>query len=139
MQYKYKTIIMSTIICLKICKYTIKEQWEGIHWSINQTPHFPQLEFKFDPLNILNGVAILWTYIFHLRPHLTARLTFHLFFENLIVLKKTWSRQLFLFLFFLRENKIRKKIISVTPYLEKIVCGKPKSGSSGKLPIWKLR
>ena len=33
----------------------------------------------------------------------------------------------FIFVLFLRDNKIRKKTISVTPYLEKTVYGKPKS------------
>ena len=32
----------------------------------------------------------------------------------------TWSRHLFLFYFFKRENKIKKKTLSMTPYLEKI-------------------
>ena len=32
-----------------------------------------------------------------------------------------------IFVLFLRENKIRKK--TLTPYLEKTVCEKPKSGS----------
>ena len=33
----------------------------------------------------------------------------------------------FIFVLFLRDNKIKKKTISVTPYLEKTVYGKPKS------------
>ena len=40
---------------------------------------------------------------------------------------------------FLRENKIRKKTLSVTDYLEKIVCGKPKSGPKVRLPIRKVQ
>ena len=35
----------------------------------------------------------------------------------------TLSHHLFLF-FFLKVNKIRKKTLSVTPYLEKVVCEK---------------
>ena len=41
--------------------------------------------------------------------------------------------------FFLRENKIRKKTLSVTPYLEKTVCGKPKSSPGVGLLIEKVR
>ena len=33
----------------------------GIHWSTNPTPHLLHLKFKFDPLVIPSGVAILWT------------------------------------------------------------------------------
>ena len=40
-----------------------------------------------------------------------------------------------IFVLFLRENKIRKKTLSVTPYLEKTVCEKPKSGSGVRLLI----
>ena len=38
-----------------------------------------------------------------------------------------------IFVLFLRENKIRKKTLSVTPYLEKMVCEKPKSGLGGQV------
>ena len=44
-----------------------------------------------------------------------------------------------IFVLFLRENKIRKKTLSVTPYLEKKVYGKPKSGSRVRLLIRKVR
>ena len=44
-----------------------------------------------------------------------------------------------IFVLFLREDKIRKKTLSVTPYLEKTVCEKPKSGSGVKLLIRKVR
>ena len=43
------------------------------------------------------------------------------------------------FFFFLREKKIRKKTLSVAPYLEKIVYEKPKSGPRVRLPIRKVR
>ena len=43
-----------------------------------------------------------------------------------------------IFILFLRENKIRKKTLSVTPYLEKTVCEKPKSGPRVRLPIGKV-
>ena len=42
-------------------------------------------------------------------------------------------------LFFLRENKIRKKTVSVTPYLEKTIYEKPKLGSGVRLLIRKIR
>ena len=41
-----------------------------------------------------------------------------------------------IFVFFIRENKIRKKTPSVTPYLEKTVCEKPKSGFGGQVTYW---
>ena len=44
-----------------------------------------------------------------------------------------------IFVLFLRENKIRKKILSMTSYLEKTVCGKPKSSLGVRLPIGKVR
>ena len=44
-----------------------------------------------------------------------------------------------IFVLFLRENKIRKKALSVTPYLEKTVCEKPKSGPRVRLIIGKVR
>ena len=44
-----------------------------------------------------------------------------------------------IFILFLRENKIRKKTLSVTLYLKKTVCEKPKLGPGVKLPIRKVR
>ena len=38
-----------------------------------------------------------------------------------------------IFVLFLGENKIRKKTLSVTPYLEKTICGKPKSDPGVRL------
>ena len=43
-----------------------------------------------------------------------------------------------IFVLFLGENKIRKKTLSVTPYLEKTVCGKPKSDLGVRLLIGKV-
>ena len=43
-----------------------------------------------------------------------------------------------IFVLFLRKNKIRKKTLSVTPYLEKKICGKPKSGPRVRLLIGKV-
>ena len=44
-----------------------------------------------------------------------------------------------IFVLFLRENKIRKKTLNVTPNLEKTVCGKPKLDPGVRLPIGKVR
>ena len=52
--------------------------------------------------------------------------------KNMIFRKDLESPLIFV-LFFLRENKIRKKTLSVTPYLEKMVCEKPKSGFRGQV------
>ena len=98
---------MSTLICLKTCKYTMKDQWEGIHWSINQTLHFPQLKFKFDPLNIPSGVTILWIHIFHVRSYSTTILAFYSFMKILIFRKDLESP--LIFVLFLKGKKIRKK------------------------------
>ena len=65
-----------------------------------------------------------------------AKLAFNLFGENF--LEKTWSRHLFLF-YFLRINKIRKKILSVTPYLKNVAREKPSLSSEVKLLIEKVR
>ena len=43
-----------------------------------------------------------------------------------------------IFVLFLRE-KNKKENLSVAPYLEKIVCGKPKSSPGVRLPIRKVR
>ena len=70
----------------------------------------------------------LWTRILaRCVPTRLAILAVHLFGENIYFLEKTWSRHLFLFYFF-RKNKIRKKTLSMTPYLKKTVCEKPKLG-----------
>ena len=37
---------------------------------------------------------------------------------------------------FLRENKIIKKTLSMTPYLEKMVCEKPNLGLGGQVTYW---
>ena len=76
--------------------------------------------------------------IFHVRSHSTTLFAFYLFGEKYDLLEKSWSRHLLLLLL-LRENKVRKKTLSVTPYLEKTVYGKPKSNSGVRLPIRKVR
>ena len=50
-----------------------------------------------------------------------------------MIFKKDLESPLIFVLFFLRENKIIKKILSVTPYLENIVCGKTKVGYGGQV------
>ena len=72
-----------------------------------------------------------------MRSHSMARLDFYLFGENMIIRKALESP--LIFVLFLRENKIRKKTLSVTPYLEKIVYEKPKSSPRVRLLIGKLR
>ena len=67
------------------------------------------------------------------------RFLFILFGENFDFFKNTWSRHLFLFYFFLRKNKIIKKTLSETPYLEKTVYGKSKLGPGVRLLIGKVR
>ena len=56
-----------------------------------------------------------------------------------MIFKKDLESPLIFVLFFLRENKIRKKTLSVTPYLEKTVCEKPNLGSGVRLLIGKIR
>ena len=63
---------------------------------------------------------------------------FILFSENLFFFKGLGVVTYLCFIF-LRENKIRKKTLSVTAYLEKIVYGKPKSGPKVRLPIGKVQ
>ena len=81
----------------------------GIHWLTNQTPHSPQLKFKFDPLKIPSGVAILWTpYFARCIPTWRRNSLFILFGENLIFRKRLWVATYFCFIF-KGKNKIRKK------------------------------
>ena len=75
----------------------------------------------------------MWTRIFHVSSPSTTRLVFYLFGENLIFRKDLESQ--LIFVLFLRENKIRKKILSVTPYLEKTINEKPKSSLGVRLLI----
>ena len=58
-----------------------------------------------------------------MRSHPIARLAFNLFSENMIFSKDLESP--LIIVLFLKENEIRKKTLSVTPYLEKIIYGKP--------------
>ena len=59
--------------------------------------------------------------------------------NDLFIKKMTWSRHLFLFYFLKKVNKIRKKTLSVTPYLENGVCEKPNRGSEVRLLIGKVQ
>ena len=111
-------------------------KWGDLYW-VNGILLIGYFQFK----TIINE-KILWTLHFSsMSFHLMARLVFCLFGENKYFLEKTWNHHLFLFYFiiFLRENKIRKKTLSVTSYLEKTVCEKPKLGSGIRLHIRKVR
>ena len=82
--------------------------------------------------------TMLWTLHFSRVFPLNDNTRFYLFGEKYDLLEKSWSRHLLLLLF-LREYRIRKKTLSMTPYLEKTVYGKPKSSSGVRLPIRKVR
>ena len=53
-----------------------------------------------------------------------------------MIFRKDLESPLIFVLFFLRENKIIKKTLSVTPNLEKIVCEKPKVGYESQVTYW---
>ena len=55
-----------------------------------------------------------------------AQLAFCLFGEKNMIIRKKKLGVTTYYYFFLRENKIRKKTLSVTPYLEKTSCEKTK-------------
>ena len=55
--------------------------------------------------------------------HSMTKLAFYLFDENLIFRKRLGVATYFCFIF--KGEKIRKKTLSMTPYLEKQVCEKP--------------
>ena len=69
--------------------------------------------------------------------HSMVQLVFYLFGENMIFRKDLESS--LIFVLFLRENKIRKKALSMTLYLEKTICGKPSLGSRVRLLVGKVR
>ena len=72
--------------------------------------------------------------------HLIVKLIF-LFSENLIfyfLFKKKLGVTTYFCFIFLKENKIKNKIISVTPYLKKTICGKPRLDLTVKLPVRKV-
>ena len=60
------------------------------------------------------------------------RLPFYLFGEKYDFFRKDLE-SILIFVLFLGKNKIRKKTLSVTPYLEKTICGKPKSDPGVRL------
>ena len=74
----------------------------GIHWSTNQMSHFPQLEFKFDPLNIPQWSCHFVDPAFcSMCSHSMAWLAFLFYLVKFwFFFKKTWIRHLFLFYFF---------------------------------------
>ena len=122
----------------------IKTQREGIHPSTNQTSYLLQLKFKLDLLwnqrfwvrSLIESPICGPTY-FTMHSHSIGETRFFFVWWKIWFLEKTWSRHLFLF-YFLRKKKIRKKTLSVTPYLEKTVCEKSKLGSGIRLLIGKV-
>ena len=68
----------------------------------------------------------MWTSYFAPCVPTQRRNYFFIYLVKNMIFRKNLESQL-IFVLFLRENKIRKKTQSVTPYLEKTVCGKPKS------------
>ena len=123
-----------------------KTRREGILQSTNQMSYMSQLKFELDLL--WNQRFWVWfpmespicgTRIFHtMRLHSVGETRFSFIWWKIWFLEKTWNHHLFLF-YFLRENKIRKKTLSVTPYLEKMVCEKPKLGLGIRLLIGKVQ
>ena len=118
-QHLQWTIITKHVSEINISKLSMRNRHpiiqrhveRGIHWSTNQTPHFLQLEFKFDPLKkikIPSGVIILWTPHFHVRSHSTAWLAFFICLVKIWFLEKDLESPLIL-IFFKGKNKIRKK------------------------------
>ena len=75
-----------------------------------------------------------------MRFHLMASSPFY--FENDLYIYLFLENDLespIIFVLFLKVNKIRKKILSVTSYLEKAVCEKPNMGSGARLLIGNVR
>ena len=133
-----KIMISRTLNVLSTVKQTKAQREVGTHWSTNQTPHLPHLKFKLDPLVIPSGVAILWTLHFRTMGSCPmTQLDLYLFMK-IWFLEKGLESPL-IFVLFLKRKKIRKKTLSVIPYLEKTICEKPKLGSEIKLLIGKVR
>ena len=98
-------------------------------------PHSPQLEFKFNPLNIPNGVTILWTHVFHMRPNSNGKTPFLFIYEKLIFRKRLGVATYFCFIFFYRENKIRKKTLCNSLF-GKDMSVKTESRFGGQVTYW---
>ena len=81
----------------------------GIHWSTNQTPHSPQLEFKFDPLKIPSGVAILWTPYFAQCVPIRWRNSLFILFGEILIFRKRLGVATYFCFIFLREKQNKKE------------------------------
>ena len=66
------------------------------------------------------------------------RNSFFIYLVKKMIFRKDLELPLF-FVLFLRENKIRKKTLGMTPYLEKTVCEKPNLSLGVRLLIGKVR
>ena len=77
----------------------------------------------------------MWTPYFAQRVPTRRRDSFFYLFGENVIFRKDLESPL-IFVLFLRENKIRKKTLSVTTYLEKMVCEKTKVGSGGQVTYW---
>ena len=111
-----------------------KTQRKGIHQLTNQTPYFPQPDFKFDPLNFPSGITILWTRVFHLCSHSNNETCFSFICEIWCLQKKNLELPLILFIF-KRENKIRKKTLYDSLF-GKDMLAKTEFGSEGQVTYW---
>ena len=101
-------------------------------------PHFLQLKFKLDPQTSLAKSPFYGPHISLEAFPLKGETCFFIYLVKNMIFRRDLE-SLLIFVLFLRKNKIRKKTLSVTPYLEKTVYGKPKSGPGVKLPIGKVR
>ena len=70
-----------------------------------------------------------------MRPHSNGESRFHLFGENLIFLKKTWSHHLFLFYFF-KGKQNKKEISKCDSLFGKDMSVKTESGFGGQVTYW---
>ena len=104
---------------VKTQELSMCNQETSTHWSTHQMSHLLHLRFKLDPLLIPSGIAILWTPYF-------GSCVFYSMVSSIFIwkwflfIKKKWLGVATYFCFiFKRVNKIRKKILSVTPYFGK--------------------
>ena len=123
-------VFVRFLIVFKIFIFFIKNIW--IFFFI-KSKTLLSMFFVF----LLFNLTYLWTCIFPVCSHSTTRLPFYLFGEKYDFFRKNLKSPL-IFVLFLGKNKIRKKTLSVVPYLEKTVCGKPKSDLGVKLLIGKV-
>ena len=78
--------------------------------------------FNFVFAFFAQGLAIswqVWTHIFHVHPHLIARIVFY---YEILTFEKG---RVVTYFIFSKENKIRNNTLKMTPYLEKHVFDNP--------------